>query len=172
MRGQFRVECQVSHQEDFVQVGHGQIPQPILNGCSPTRKVIKTSRADKGQDLAGLTRYRQAADELYSGAATLEPSSMRPGPGLFPSRSAPEDPIRAGQRNSGDQRGFERNDADLQAPDGARRSCRRLDRIWISEVRAWKKLATRRAPAATSSRAARSASWVVMPTGQHPVWQW
>ena len=44
--------------------------------------------------------------------------------------------------------------------------------IWTSRVIAVRKLATRSAASSIGRRAMSSGSWVVIPTGQRPVWQW
>ena len=93
---------------------------------------------------------------------------------LLPARPAAEDAVGAGQGQAGDQRGFEGQGAqvfglevvDVALAAGAGEDLD-LGRQGVEEV--GDPLGGRR-----RSRAGRSSSgsWVVMPTGQRPVWQW
>ena len=90
----------------------------------------------------------------------------------FPSRSAAEDSVRAGQRQSRDERRFQRQRAQvfrLQVVHVALAAGPRQD-LNLDAV-ACSQLATRSAAASISSRFINSGSCVVMPTGQRPVWQ-
>ena len=142
-------------------------PPRLLNACSPRRQNIKNRLERQGTREGRGSRPENPASCDFDFRSSIAAGC------LFPARPAAEDSVRAGQRQAGDERGFEGQGSQvfgLEVVDVALAAGTGQDLDLGGQ--AWKKLATRSAAVSTSSRAVSSGSCVVIPTGQRPVWQW